>query len=200
MRRRKKIVMIVTAQTCGVWAKWGRPRKNKEAALFESLTGLIGLGLLLYFISPGFRSVIQILLLVVFMVFLVAIAIWLFRKLISHEPSPAFKAIYANADDLKNSFNHKPPTVELEAKFTQPVSELTISEKLQKIDWFQFEKLIEQIYLQRGFSVERSGGANPDGGVDLVVTSSTEKFAVAMQTLAEVEGGVLRKSGNFWEH
>ena len=63
-------------------------------------------------------------------------------------------------------------------KSVQFVPELTISEKLRKLDWFQFEKLTELIYRQRGFSVKRLGGANPDGGVDLIVKSATEEFVV----------------------
>ena len=59
-----------------------------------------------------------------------------------------------------------------------PVKELTISEKLRRIDWFQFEKLIELIYRQYGCSVQRLGGANPDGGVDLIVETATDKFVV----------------------
>ena len=63
-------------------------------------------------------------------------------------------------------------------QYVQPISELTITQKLRKIDWFQFEKLIELIYQHRGYSVQRLGGANPDGGVDLIIESATEKFIV----------------------
>jgi HJR/Mrr/RecB family endonuclease len=47
----------------------------------------------------------------------------------------------------------------------QPTSE----DKLHALDWFQFEKLVAAVYQQQGYAVERRGGANPDGGVDLVV-------------------------------
>ncbi len=60
----------------------------------------------------------------------------------------------------------------------RPVPQLTISEKLRKIDWFQFEKLIEIIYVHRGYSVKRLGGANPDGGVDLIIEKETQKSVV----------------------
>jgi HJR/Mrr/RecB family endonuclease len=156
----------------------GRRRKSKEAALFESITGLTGLGLLLYFFSPEFRSVIQILLLVVIIIVLIDLVIWFFCKLTKDEFSPAFKAIYSEIDNNKNPFSYNLPTVEVEAKPLCSVPKLTISEKLRKIDWFQFEKLIELIYQHRGFSVKRLGGANPDGGVDLIVASPTDKFVV----------------------
>jgi hypothetical protein len=41
---------------------------------------------------------------------------------------------------------------------------------LNALDWYQFEKLVEAVYEQQGYSVERTGGANPDGGVDLTIS------------------------------
>lgn len=49
---------------------------------------------------------------------------------------------------------------------------------LRRIDWFQFEKVVAAIYRGYGDVVERIGGAHPDGGVDLVVTTKTGKFVV----------------------
>ena len=105
------------------------------------------------------------------------------HKLIAEAPSQA-----------DNDFRHEPPAFENEiqddhARFRPPgiaaeiehprqVPELSIYEKLRKIDWFQFEKLIELVYRSRGYSVTRTGGANPDGGIDLIVESATERFAV----------------------
>jgi restriction system protein len=50
--------------------------------------------------------------------------------------------------------------------------------KLRSIDWFQFEKLMEIVYRKQGYFVDRRGGANPDGGIDLVLTKDSEKIAV----------------------
>jgi len=75
-------------------------------------------------------------------------------------------------------FRPKPSTIGEKLQSVQFVPEPTISEKLRKIDWFQFEKLVEMIYEHRGFTVKRLGGANPDGGVDLIVESPHEKFVV----------------------
>jgi len=41
---------------------------------------------------------------------------------------------------------------------------------LNALDWYQFEKLVEAVYEQQGYSVERTGGANPDGGLDLTIS------------------------------
>ena len=159
-----------------------RRQKSKEAALFESITGLIGLGLAFFIFLPQFRALVFAILLIAVILALIAVAIKISIKLMKDEPSAAFKAIYAETGNAKTSFASNPWIVEatekMGTKYTPPVPELTISERLRKIDWFQFEKLIELIYRHRGFSVERLGGANPDGGIDLIVTSAAEKFAV----------------------
>lgn len=49
---------------------------------------------------------------------------------------------------------------------------------LRRIDWFHFEKVIEALYLSHGYTVRRLGGAHPDGGVDLVVTTPNDRFVV----------------------
>ncbi len=54
----------------------------------------------------------------------------------------------------------------------------SVHERLRAIDWFQFEKLVEVLYRRRGYEVERRGGANPDGGIDLIVEKDGERTAV----------------------
>ncbi len=53
-----------------------------------------------------------------------------------------------------------------------------LARQLRAIDWFQFEKLIEALYAKLGFTVTRSGGANPDGGVDLILERDGFRSAV----------------------
>jgi len=58
---------------------------------------------------------------------------------------------------------------------------LTTTELLQQIrsvDWFQFEKLIGLVYRKLGYDVTRRGGANPDGGIDLVIRKDGRCAAV----------------------
>lgn len=57
--------------------------------------------------------------------------------------------------------------------------ELTMEQRIERLDWFQFEKLIAMLYRARGCGVDRRGGANPDGGIDLVVV--TEGIRVGVQ-------------------
>lgn len=49
---------------------------------------------------------------------------------------------------------------------------------LRRVDWFHFEKVIEALYLSHGYTVRRLGGAHPDGGVDLIVTTPDDRFVV----------------------
>jgi restriction system protein len=51
-------------------------------------------------------------------------------------------------------------------------------EQLRTIDWFQFEKVKAVVYRKRGYTVSRRGGANPDGGIDLIVSKDGETKAV----------------------
>lgn len=50
--------------------------------------------------------------------------------------------------------------------------------RLRTIDWFQFEKVIAAVYKNLGFTVTRRGGANPDGGIDLVLEDGSGHVAV----------------------
>src|ERR1044071_830733 len=51
-------------------------------------------------------------------------------------------------------------------------------EQLRKIDWFQFEKIVALTYRRLGYTVSRRGGANPDGGIDLLIEKDGIKRAV----------------------
>ncbi|HEX2853752.1 MAG TPA: restriction endonuclease [Opitutaceae bacterium] len=54
----------------------------------------------------------------------------------------------------------------------------TIGHSLGEIDWFQFEKFCAALLSSDGFTVERKGGAHPDGGVDLIAVKGTERILV----------------------
>jgi hypothetical protein len=45
-------------------------------------------------------------------------------------------------------------------------------DRLHSIDWFQFEKIVARIYEKQGFAVTRRGGANPDGGIDMIIEAN----------------------------
>lgn len=55
---------------------------------------------------------------------------------------------------------------------------IELLEQIRSIDWFQFEKLIERAYRKLGYDVTRRGGANPDGGIDLILRQDGRCAAV----------------------
>lgn len=58
-----------------------------------------------------------------------------------------------------------------------PVAE-SLVEKLRATDWYQFEKVVGLIYQSQGYILHRRGGANPDGGIDLIIEKNGERAAV----------------------
>jgi restriction system protein len=153
-----------------------RPQKSKETAIFESVTVLAGLVIYLWLFSSNFRPWVQLLM----AFFVIILLVWLVYNVIKQEsPSPTFRTFSANPYQTEEPIYKQRSTVFVEGlKNVRRTPEPAISEKLRKIDWFQFEKLIELIYQRRGFKVKRLGGANADGGVDLVVELPAERFVV----------------------
>jgi restriction system protein len=59
----------------------------------------------------------------------------------------------------------------------KPTTEQLVHQ-LRSIDWFQFEQLVALVYRKQGYAVSRRGGANPDGGIDLVIEKAGTRTAV----------------------
>jgi ssDNA-binding Zn-finger/Zn-ribbon topoisomerase 1 len=53
----------------------------------------------------------------------------------------------------------------------------SVAEQVREIDWFQFEKLVALAYSGQGL-VTRKGGANSDGGIDLVLEQQGERIGI----------------------
>jgi hypothetical protein len=60
---------------------------------------------------------------------------------------------------------------------TTPLA-VSLAEQLRSIDWFQFEKIVAALYEKQGYEVERRGGAQPDGGIDIVIENLGERTGV----------------------
>ena len=56
-----------------------------------------------------------------------------------------------------------------------------IYEQIAKIDWYQFEKLNAALMEAEGYFVTRKGGAQPDGGVDIVAESKRDGTRTLVQ-------------------
>ncbi len=74
-----------------------------------------------------------------------------------------------------------PPLANLRIDVTpstpQEMGVAELLERLKQIDWFQFEKVVGLLYRKLGYTVTRCGGANPDGGIDLVIENAGQRSA-----------------------
>jgi restriction system protein len=72
----------------------------------------------------------------------------------------------------------------------RPDSLADLMDQLIKIDWFQFEQVAEIVFRKCGYEVERCGGANPDGGVDLFVRKDGQRQAIQCKHWRHSDVGV----------
>lgn len=77
---------------------------------------------------------------------------------------------------IKSRQQNQPQRLDLVA--TGQPSNTEITSAVDDLDWFQLEKLVAALFQAKGNFVETRGGANADGGIDLVVDSGTTKAAV----------------------
>ncbi len=73
------------------------------------------------------------------------------------------------------------PTAQRDAHLALSSATPTTAElvqRLRSIDWFQFERLVAHACRKLGYAVEVRGGANPDGGIDLVISKEGKSKAV----------------------
>ncbi|TXL64114.1 restriction endonuclease [Zeimonas arvi] len=61
---------------------------------------------------------------------------------------------------------------------------------LDAMSWREFEMLVGEAFRLRGFRVAESGGAGPDGGVDLVLKKGAETFLVQCKQWKALKVGV----------
>lgn len=79
----------------------------------------------------------------------------------------------------KKTVEAEPEPEIVPALASEPIITTTgLLQQIHSIDWFQFEKMIEFVYRKLGYEVTRRGGANPDGGIDLVIQKDGQCAAV----------------------
>jgi restriction system protein len=64
------------------------------------------------------------------------------------------------------------------AALVQTVTHSTAADALNGMSWREFEMLVGEAFRVQGYAVKESGGAGPDGGVDLVLRKGAETFLV----------------------
>jgi hypothetical protein len=74
-------------------------------------------------------------------------------------------------------------------------TQASVVDQLRAIDWFQFEAVAARILESEGWSVQKLGGSNPDGGADLLAIRNGHKAVVQCKHWRswEVKPGTLRE-------
>jgi HJR/Mrr/RecB family endonuclease len=157
---------------CGNVQDMGR-RRNRD---FDFAMGVGQVVMLVFFggvFVPSFRRTIiglgmtVIGVIVTIVLVMVGLALVCRSKKRAHASSPDF--LTANAVLPYNSGT---------AEASLPQTTVDLITQLRGIDWFQFEKVVAFAYRRLGYTVTRRGGANPDGGIDLIIEMAGQKTAV----------------------
>lgn len=147
-------------------------RRRKDADWIELVAQLAGLVFLLSLISPQVRQTISAIgFIAIFLVGLTVtglIGFGVYR----------FATRSQRAGAVERNVGWKALGVGVQGEDKPPQSTPDLNEQLRSIDWFQFEKLVAFVYRRLGYTVNRRGGANPDGGIDLIIEKDGQRSAV----------------------
>lgn len=93
-----------------------------------------------------------------------------------------------------NSPEGKPPVAPTPKQswplVVESVSRQASEDALDKLDWFQLEQLVAKLFEFKGNAAFPRGGANADGGIDLVVQLDSAKAAVQCKHWSKWKCGV----------
>lgn len=149
-----------------------RRRRNRELDIALGVAQLVGVVLLLGLISPQGRQMISgigfIAICIVGVLFVGLIGFGVYR----------FATRSQRAEAVEGNVDWQALGVDAKAEHTPPQTSADLIEQLRAIDWFQFEKLVALVYRKLGYTVTRRGGANPDGGIDLIIEKDGQRSAV----------------------
>ena len=152
-------------------------RRQKQDPVLDLIPAVAGFLLLGLYFVPAFRF----LMFAALIVFVLAILVFVIYRLVIHEPHVEIPDRIISIDTYQPSSAPAPvptPSSPYSPPPPKPAPPQSLADKLHKIDWFQFEKLVGAIYQAKGFSVQRLGGAKPDGGIDLIIEQAGVKTAI----------------------
>jgi hypothetical protein len=144
-------------------ARRGRQDEHSE----ELVLWFIGTAVLLALFIPGGRRLIGIGVATVIISVGLAIVAGIFWWWFKREDKPSEAEV--ETTPVQNS-NQLIATIQ-----TTQAPRCSLIERVRAVDWYQFEKMVALAYRKSGFGVLRKGGANPDGGVDLIITDTAGK-------------------------
>ena len=149
-----------------------RRRRNREEEIGLGVAQLIALLVLGAMFVPPIRHMLLGLGVFVVGAVVLAVVVGLGVVLIRRsERKPLF-----DATPLTTFNTTLPPPATLPEH--KPQTNADLVQQLRSIDWFQFEQLVALVYRKQGYAVSRRGGANPDGGIDLVIEKNGTRTAV----------------------
>jgi len=147
-------------------------RRKKDDDWIWAIAQLGGLFVALGFIYPPFRQTIF-----AFGSFLLALLILLIVAVLGlaiYRITTRSKRAKGASENVFTSL----PNASDRTQEREPQTAAEFVERLRSIDWYQFEKLVGLVYRKLGYSVSRRGGANPDGGIDLIIEKDGLRTAV----------------------
>lgn len=155
-----------------------RRRRNRELDIALGVAQLIALLVVAGMFLPQVRQMVigfgVIVVGVIILGGLVAFGVFLIRR---SDRATWFSATTLAADEFPTVASSVLP-VSTAAGLSRPTTTADLIERLRAIDWFQFEKVVALTYRKLGHTVTRRGGANPDGGIDLVIEKDGQRVAV----------------------
>ena len=162
------------------WANMAR-RRRRDGDLVGPVAQLVGLVVLASMFIPGVRQMlfsIGIIALLFLGIVVVGFVVFTLDRLATPERRMQSTAVNVFAPPSRVP-DQKCDDYELEPERpSKPPSTSGLIEQLRSIDWFQFEKVIGHMYLKLGYNVTKRGGANPDGGIDLIIQKDGQCVAV----------------------
>jgi len=164
--------MLIPNQRMG-----NRTRKDDLAAPIMQLAALLVLGGILL---PQVRQFLKGLGLSILIVLALAAVAFMLWRLLNRNQQQAPVRLNSAVPSMISPVTRGPAGQARTGKLdcVTPATTTDLVQSLRAIDWFQFEKLVAATYSKLGYAVTRKGGANPDGGVDLVIERDGVRLAI----------------------
>lgn len=149
-----------------------RRQFKSQAALFAQLVLLIALGLAMSRFQHGASLILTIVALAGFAVLVgIRLVSWANQsRLAPFSTLGEGRPASGPEPSSRTSAQGHPSSTARGSLASGPASSVKPIDRVRALDWFQFEKLTAVLFAECGFEVQRSGGANPDGGIDLIVS------------------------------
>ena len=168
----------------------GRRSRNDFELIVQLAIGLI----LLTIIFPPLRQKLSLVAIVAMAVLgTFGIGVLIFRFVRQHAKSqPAYRSYDLQSLELLREPGpvSVPTHSGAEVSTPMPVAPMSLVDQLHSLDWFQFEKLVAMVYAKLDYHVKRRGGANPDGGIDLVLEKDGARIGVQCKDWKRRDVGV----------